>query len=489
MEKTSLELMLKGIVKEALTEVLQETGILKGAIKVAGIKEALKEATKNEPKKEEKAKKQEAKVEEPEVEADEEVGDDRRAELKAMKYNDLKKLVKELGGKAVGSADSIIEQILELEESADDSEEDEEETDEAQEEATADEDDAEEDEEDSDEEDDESEAEYKEFLMGLEKDELLKIGKELGNPKPKNWKKETFVDLLLVNIEQLEEALDKLGYFDDEEDSDEDSDDIEPDDVDEDSEEEDEEEDEEESVADQLSDMSLEDLATLCTDNGLSAKGKKQALIDRIVKAVDAGKMTLDGDDSEEEEDDEWYTQEELDDMSDEDLKDIADTNEIEVPMKGKGKNKKMDRNALIESILALGEAEDEEDVEDESDDSEEEEEDFEVSEERIKAQEEIDADIRKKYKGKKLKDNTIKKFLEKYNEGNPKYALPESKEEALEEYIDIHVNLVDDDADVHDMEDCYVRDGEYHCCGSLLDELENGTPYCPVCGTEYEAE
>ena len=39
--------------------------------------------------------------------------------------------------------------------------------------------------------------------------------------------------------------------------------------------------------------MSLEELAEFCSDNGLSSKGKREALIARIVKAVEAGKPVV----------------------------------------------------------------------------------------------------------------------------------------------------------------------------------------------------
>ena len=48
-----------------------------------------------------------------------------------------------------------------------------------------------------------------------------------------------------------------------------------------------------------------------------------------------------------------------------------------------------------------------------------------------------------------------------------------------LECYIDIHKALVDDDGDLNEFEEPYIRDGEYFCCGREIKELENGDLYC----------
>jgi hypothetical protein len=65
-----------------------------------------------------------------------------------------------------------------------------------------------------------------------------------------------------------------------------------------------------------------------------------------------------DEDDDEDDEELEEYTQEDLEEMDDEDLLDAADEYEVDAVYKGKGKKKKLDREATIEAIL---EAQDEE--------------------------------------------------------------------------------------------------------------------------------
>lgn len=485
---------IKAIVKEAVAEVLAERNIFVGGVDSA--KEtnphtiAEKAVNRTEGVKEEASKADPSPV----IEG-------REAELKAMKYNDLKALVSKLGGKAVGKAPDLIAQILELEakmreeEDAKEAEQDQEEVniENANDDSKADDQDdnseeipeeVSEDEYEGDE--DENEQAFRDFLLSLDKDELLEIGEKLDLKAPKNWNKAGFVEMLIIDLDALYSALEELGYYDEEDGDKEDL--VES--ADEDTEDTDADEREETTLVDELEAKTVEELAEICTENGLSAKGKKQALIDRIVKAVEAGDITIyeedteDTDNSEEGEDDDWYTAEELSEMSTDELVELAELNEIEVPKKKVGKKSVINRVALIEALVALGEAD--EDAEEAGDDSDEDGDGFEVSEKRTAKEDEIEEEIRAQYKAKKLKYATIKKFLEKYNEGNPKYTAP-TKDEALEQYIEAKVGLVDDEGEVHDMEECYIRDGEYFCCGRQLEELE-GEPYCPICGTQYES-
>lgn len=91
----------------------------------------------------------------------------------------------------------------------------------------------------------------------------------------------------------IEEILDQLYGEEEDDDVEEVEDDVE--DVEEDS-----EDDGEEDIAEMygLNEMSLEELAEICAENGLSTKGKRQALIDRIVRAIEDG--TIEVEDEEE---------------------------------------------------------------------------------------------------------------------------------------------------------------------------------------------
>jgi len=273
-----------------------------------------------------------------EVQDDVEVTGDRKAELEAMSYNDIKALVSSLGGKAVGNKAKLIDVILELEGAEADGEDEEDESTQGAEQASeeadtgrgkgnakksstkpAKEEVEEEEEEDDEEESDEDTEEFREFLADLDNDDLADVAEEAGVKVKKVTKKnrDEIIEKLLADTDKLQEALEELGYYDEEEDEEESDEEVE---ADEEEEEDDEEEDEEEEEDDEeedeeeeddeadmaeelgLNDMSVDELADILTEHDLSAKGKKQALIDRIIKAVEDGTIELDDEEEEEEE-------------------------------------------------------------------------------------------------------------------------------------------------------------------------------------------
>ncbi len=455
---------------KGIDEVIKELMIIREdlmAIDHTLIKEAVKEAVEEiigvveeapvEVKKvEKKAKVVESEVEE-EIEdtVEEAVGFDReakRAELEAMKYNDLKALAGTLeGASAVGKKVDIIESILNAYEAMGGVPSEEEtakgEEQEIQDEAKESEDvaDKQEDEEADSGDDDENREEFVEFLESLETDELIEIAEQAGIKVDKKVVKANLIEELVEDLDKLVEALEALGYYDeeDEEDTVEASEEvIEQEEDEEEEEDEDEtvtsteeetgdEEDERVKIVEEygLEEYTVEELADICAKYELSTKGKKQALIDRIVKGILDGTIELE--DEEEEEEEEAQEEEKAP------LKKVAEHDNPQ----------------------------------------------------RAEKEAEIEADIRDKYEKGRLKDTTIKKFLDKYNEGDPECAGCNgcSKEDMLECYVDIHKALVDDDGDLNEFEEPYVRDGEYFCCGRELKELENGNLYCQVCGNEYE--
>ena len=250
----------------------------------------------------------------------EETGD-RKAELEAMSYNEIKALVSSLGGKAVGNKAKLIDVILELEAKGVEADGEDAENEDAQADEPADEEantrkgkgnakesstkstkeevveeDEEEDEEDDSEEDVE---EFREFLNDLSLEEVEEIADELGidfgvELKKKDRKKVT--EKCLADTYKLVAVLEELGYYDEDEE--------EADSEDEDEDENDSEEVEEvEDIAEELglNDMDVEELADILAEHDLSTKGKKQALIDRIVKAIEDGTIEIDDEEEEEE--------------------------------------------------------------------------------------------------------------------------------------------------------------------------------------------
>ena len=455
---------------KGIDEVIKGLTIIKGALMAidhAPIKEAVKEAVEEaiegvvpsvvseeapvEVKKvEKKAKVVESEVEE-EIEDEVEEGtvkdtveevvkfdrEAKKAELEAMKYNDLKALAVTIeGASAVGKKVDIIESILNAYEamggvpSEEETAEGEEQEIQDEAEESKDVADKQEDEEADSGDDDENREEFVEFLESLETDELIEIAEQSGIKVDKKVVKANLIEELVEDLDKLVEALEALGYYD-EEDEEEGEDEI----VEATEEETGDEEDERVKIVEEygLDEYTVEELADICAEFELSTKGKKQALIDRIVKGIMDG--TIEFEDEEEAEEEEVQEEEIQEEKAP--LKKVAESGNPEV----------------------------------------------------TKKEAEIEADIRDKYEKGKLKDNAIKKFLDKYNEGDPECAGCKgcSKEDMLECYIDIHKALVDDDGDLNEFEEPYIRDGEYFCCGREIKEIENGDLYCQICGTEYQ--
>jgi len=199
-------------------------------------------------------------------------------------------------------------------------------------------------------------------------------------------------------------------------------------------EEEENEESEEESEEDEdiaeaygLNDLSNDELVEILESAGLSVKGKRQALIDRIVEAVVNGDIELATEDEEEE----------------------------------NGEDEEKDN--------------DEEDSENDP---------------IAKREKEVAAKVRKDIESGKLKLSAIKEFMTNYYEGDPDCAdCPKKcgKDTLVDCYVEIMKAMVDDEGEVNEFETPYVRDGENYCCGKPLEELDNGNLLCTVCGSEYE--
>lgn len=232
------------------------------------------------------------------------------------------------------------------------------------------------------------------------------------------------------------------------EDEDEDEDDAEEEYEEEEADEDDEEPSELELLKAELEDYSLEELKEVLESVELSTKGKKQALISRIIQAVEDGIIAY-GDDEEEIE-----VEDDLDEL-------VTDEDEIEV-----------------EEVTDEEESDDEEDYEDE-----EEEEELTV---REQAQAEIEERILEDYENGDLTDKQITKFLNEYSNGTFKTV---NKKRSLNKYIEIMTELVDEDGDVVELgEPYYVGDDVAFCCGAELKEVD-GDFYCEICGNEYEGE
>ena len=296
-------------------------------------------------------------------------------------------------------------------------------------------------------------------LESLSIAELRKMAKELGlDTKGKKVdiiaRIEALNEPVEENVEEVvEEVIETPEVEDDDvEDEvlfeDEDEDDAEEEYEEEEADEDDEEPSELELLKAELEDYSLEELKEVLESVELSTKGKKQALISRIIQAVEDGIIAY-GDDEEEIE-----VEDDLDEL-------VTDEDEIEV-----------------EEVTDEEESDDEEDYEDE-----EEEEELTV---REQAQAEIEERILEDYENGDLTDKQITKFLNEYSNGTFKTV---NKKRSLNKYIEIMTELVDEDGDVVELgEPYYVGDDVAFCCGAELKEVD-GDFYCEICGNEYEGE
>ena len=255
---------------------------------------------------------------------------------------------------------------------------------------------------------------------------LKKLAKDLGVSASGDRETLTANILASVSEDEVEE---------DEEDSEEEIEDAE---FSEDEEDEDNEE-EEDSLAEQIEqatkDMTVEELADLLVSYKLPAKGKRQALIDAIIKGVEDGIIEFNtGDDVDEEEDEE---EEEIDD---------AETSEEEV---------------------------DEEEVDDSP---------------RGKAVQELKDSIEAEFEEGSISRKDLITYINK-RMGTKNRMKTVDDADLLAKYCELQATLIDDEGDLHEEKEPYVLNDEYHCCGEVLQKDEEGDLVCPICGTCYDGE
>ena len=181
-----------------------------------------------------------------------------------------------------------------------------------------------------------------------------------------------------------------------------------------------------------LEGYSDEELADILSEVGVSPKGRRQALLAKIVQAIEDGKL-------------EWEDSEETEEV-------VEDT---------------------LEPTVDVVEEDDQEVVE----------EDFQGTEARKQACYEecdrIEEDIEKG----NISMKEIIKFLKEYHNGR---YVSQGEDADVEEYMAIQCDLIDDEGTKHDLADPYYIGDDIFCCGQHLKSL-NDDYYCEICGTEYE--
>ena len=273
----------------------------------------------------------------------------------------------------------------------------------------------------------------------------------------------------------------------------------------------------------QLNEMSVEELADILAEVGISTKGKKQSLIAKVLKAVEEGKIELaneeDADEEEEvveetveeveepvtdtieetEDDEEGIELEEiLDSLGTKELKDLAKELGIKVVLKDKKASliEKItnfeDDDKLMEVLIEKGiiEATDEEEVEEDVDTEEE----FVVegSDVRIEAVENKFADLMEHIENGEIEMSEVKEFLEEYyadNKSELKKIEAMTEEDLANKYCWIQANLIDDEGQEVDFEEPYMVGDKPYCCGIPMKQLNETTYVCEIDGEEVELE
>ena len=199
-----------------------------------------------------------------------------------------------------------------------------------------------------------------------------------------------------------------------------------PDEEDEDEEDEEEEDEVTAQVNEAVKDMEDSEIAELLKQAGLPSKGKRTALIARVIKGVKDEVIDLDGEEDEDEDGDEESIYDSLNDYE----------NNEEIP------------------------------------------------EERAAAIKKFEAATNKKVKAKTLKMAMIKKALTAYY-GDEADLSEAGDEELVEAYIDMKCRFIDDEGDNYDgTDDAYYVNGMLACHGYICEESEDGSSLvCPVCG------
>lgn len=261
------------------------------------------------------------------------------------------------------------------------------------------------------------------------------------------------------------------------------------------------------AVQEALEELELEDLADLCEQAELSTKGKKQALIARLMTAHNAGEIDLT--DFFEEEDitdevDEEIEEDEVDEMQLEEIleaqdlktiKAIAKKLKIKVALKDKKpaiieKIGQYSADDVMEVLNDMGLVEPTDDEEEASEGVEMPK--FEGSKKRIKACEACWKEIMSDLEKGDIEEDDIREFFEDRFSGNKselKKIAKKDWEDLAIEYAEIMANMFDDDGDDVEMQEPYMVDETPYCCGVPMKKVDDTHFLCEIDGEEVELE
>ena len=194
-----------------------------------------------------------------------------------------------------------------------------------------------------------------------------------------------------------------------------------------------------EQVNEAVADMSDEDILDILAEVGVKARGKRQALISAVIKAVNDGKISLDDDDDDEEamESDEV----EADDDSSEGEYNVNDPENPE------------------------------------------------MTEERREALEAFDEEVRNDFEEGTIVRKDMVEWLNAYHQTKDAMR-KKSDEDILDEYIYYASLSINDEGEMPEEDGAYSVNGVPYCCGHELQYDEESEVFtCGLCETSYSAE
>lgn len=261
-------------------------------------------------------------------------------------------------------------------------------------------------------------------LGSMKLKELREYAEELGiNSKGKRAELEERIQEFLNSEDSEEEELDEES-----EDDVEDSEEIEESDEDGDSE----EDEKYAQVKEYVENASDEEIKETLKELGLSTKGKREALIEKLYQAVKDGLFEFSEDDEDE----------------DEDTENVEDVEESEE-----------ESEELLDDMTP----------------------------ERAEGVEELQEKVYADFESGDLTRKDMTTYLKQVGVAVTKRV---DDEDVLEMYINKLALLVDDEGEFHEEgEDPYTVNGVPYCCGAKLEVLEDGGYKCNVCGAEYDDE
>lgn len=192
--------------------------------------------------------------------------------------------------------------------------------------------------------------------------------------------------------------------------------------------------------------------------------------------------------DSEEDEDDEKYAQvrEYVENASDEEIKETLK----ELGLSTKGKREALIEKlyqAVKDGLFEFAEDDEESEGVEDIEESEEESEELldDMTPERAKGVEELQEQVYADFESGDLTRKDMTTYLKQVGVAVTKKV---DDDNVLDMYIEKLSLLVDDEGEFHDEgEDPYTVNGVPYCCGAKLEVLEDGGYKCNVCGAEYD--